>query len=162
MARKPETLVREVLTERLNIRFVERRLHLGQWGRTDGECVLGDGTRLILEVESSQKHPSTNVLKLWPYLEENQSLSVLLVQAFFPDSPGLESSRGNVACWLADKLQTILGARFSYRRVILSRDGEPQEGFNELEAAVQGHSTDAQPIIPADPLQRPSAASVVG
>ena len=81
VARNPESLVREVLAQHLAIQFTEARSHLGSWGRTDGEATLGDHARLFLEVESMQKHPSTNVLKVWPFLEENKSLSVLLVHA---------------------------------------------------------------------------------
>lgn len=150
MAKTMEVLVREALAERLNINFVKSRLHFGKWGRTDGESELGDGTRLILEVESSQKHPSTNVLKVWPYLEENKNLSVILVHAFFPDSESLHSSRGNLAVWLAGRLEEILRRRFTYRRIIVSRDGEPQEGFSELQDVVQKHAVHTHPNISQD------------
>lgn len=137
MALKPESLVRSILSEQLNIQFAKSCSQLGGWGRTDGEAQLGGGKLLLLEVESSQKHPSTNVLKVWPFLEANEDLSVLLVHAFFPDSPGLDSSRGELAAWLAQKLHDTLGTRFIYRRIIVSRDGQPLQGFAELMTAVR-------------------------
>ncbi len=139
VVRDPESLVCEVLTEHLKIQFTEDRSHFEKWGRTDGEATLGDQTLLLLEVESMQKHPSTNVLKVWPFLEENENKSVLLVHAFFEDSPGRTSSRGELANWLALRMQDILGSRFIYRRIILSRDGKPLEGFSELQAEVLRH-----------------------
>ncbi len=33
-------------------------------------------------------------------------------------------------------LQQMLGHRFSYRRVVLSREGAFQEGFRELQASI--------------------------
>jgi hypothetical protein len=137
-----------VLSQRLDIQFTDTRSHLGPWGHTDGEAKLGDHTRLLLEVENKQKHPSTNVLKVWPFLEENKGLSVLLVHAFFPDSPGLNSSRGQLASWLAQRLQELLGSRFVYCKIVIGRDSEPGEGFSELQAAILRCRGDVQPAAP--------------
>jgi hypothetical protein len=136
VARKPESLVREVLERRFEIRFTDVSFNLGDWGRTDGKATLSDHTYLLLEVESMQKHPSTNVLKIWPFLEENKGLSVLLVHAFFPDSPGRENSRGKLASWLVPRMHEILGYRFEYCRIVIDRDGKPREGFRELQEAL--------------------------
>ena len=147
VARNPESLVRKVLAERLEIQFTADHAKLGDWGLSDGEAKLSDQTLLLLEVESTQKHPSTNVLKVWPFLEENKSKSVLLVHAFFEDSPGRTNSRGELANWLAHRMQDILGSRFVYRRIILSRDGEQIKGFSELQAEVLRRRSDVSSVI---------------
>ena len=64
------------------VRF-DRPWKLGGWGLADGCVVLADGRLVGLEVEWGQKHPDTNVLKLWPYLKDDSALRVLLVQVFF-------------------------------------------------------------------------------
>lgn len=154
MAREPETLVQNLLSEQLHVRFASSSTLPAKWGRTDGEVQLSDSTILLLEVESTQKHPSTNVLKIWPLLETNNEVSILLVHAFFPDSPGLAGSRGELASWLAKKIETTIGNRFSYHRIVVSREGQPLHGFSELQAAIMAHSENglrvAQPIIPPD------------
>ncbi|TVT68993.1 MAG: hypothetical protein FHP92_19830 [Denitromonas halophila] len=87
-------------------------------------------------------------------------VSILLVHAFFPDSPGLAGSRGELAFWLAQKLEATLSNRFSYRRIIVSRDGQQLEGFSELRTAIAERSKTtsqaAQPTIPPD-LSRQAA-----
>ena len=107
------------------------------WGRADYHASLGGNRLLILEVEAEQKHPCTNVSKLWPYLEEHAEESALLVQVYFPDSPARGGSRDRLACWLAERMECCLGPRFQYCRVVLDPEhGSFVEGREQLERAI--------------------------
>jgi hypothetical protein len=165
MARGPEFLAREVLKQRLGVEFSDKRRGLGEWGQVDGTAVLPCARTLVLEVETKQKHPSTNVLKLWPVLEADAHFSVLFVHAFFIDSPGRMSSRGKLAAWVAGKMEKTLEPRFLYRRIVLTSSGEITEGFSELQQtlALLGYrpQRDAQPVDPPD-RQQPASPPVAG
>jgi hypothetical protein len=136
MATAPEALVRNLLFDQLNVSCEKSRLSLGQWGYADGWALLKPGLYLLVEVEAQQKHPTTNVLKLWPFLEEHEELAVVLGHFFFPDSPGLSSSRGKLAQWLATRLESLFPGRFLYRRVVISQEGKPLKGFDDLATVV--------------------------
>jgi hypothetical protein len=119
-----EARVARVLAETLGVDVRPTRLNLGSWGRTDGYCSLASGWRLVVETENAQSHPSTNVAKLWPWLEEHPGEHVVLVHAFFagdgaePPSRAIENSRGRLARWMAAKMEAGLAGRFHYRRVV--------------------------------------------
>jgi hypothetical protein len=137
VAKAPEKIVRALLAERLNLRFEDKRQPVDQWGHADGLAILPNGVSLVLEVEAKQKHPTTNVLKYWPYLENHEDRRIVLGHCFFPDSPGLASSRGKLALWLGERLEQIFEGRFFYQRLVVSTAGEPDEGFSELEQRLQ-------------------------
>jgi hypothetical protein len=133
MAKCDEISVALLIARELRVSFSGRKFSLGGWGEIDDYVDLGRDRFLFLEVETGQKHPNTNVLKVWPFLEANATASIVLVQAFFPDSPGCNSSRGRLGCWLGDKLQALLPGRFSYHRLIVARDScSVVEGLSEL------------------------------
>lgn len=138
MALEPEALVARRIESEFGVRFGGASRSLGPWGQVDNCLDLSDGTFAVLEVEASQKHPCTNVLKLWPYLVERRHTKALLIQAFFDDSPGLNSNRGHLGTWLAGRMASDLGDRFRYCRVVLGRDGSFQDGFEDLAAAFRG------------------------
>lgn len=104
-------------------------------------CVLPSHSFLILEIEASgQKHPNTNVLKVWPYLTENPETSVILVHAFLSSNPQLSGSRGRLCTWLAREMEVQLGRRFRYVRVVISADDfSVLEGGNELSSLRNDH-----------------------
>jgi len=136
MAAADEMLVRDALATPLGLAFENGPLVLGEWGKADCWALLHERCRLLLEVESQQTHPSTNVLKVWPFLEEQKDLSVLLVHAFFVDSRSLRSSRAKLASWLGARLESMFPGRFWYRRVVLDRGAEKWQGFEELRTCI--------------------------
>jgi len=135
MAREHQDLAARVVEMALGVRF-ERPRKLGGWGQADGCGVLADGRLVVLEIECAQKHPDTNILKLWPYLEDDSACSVLLVQVFFEASLGRGSSRDRLGAWLAERMQRELAGRFRYCRLVLGQDGSFLEGLAALKDAV--------------------------
>jgi hypothetical protein len=135
LARKPEDIVARAIERECAVVF-PGSLTLGTWGNSDRFARLGKKTKLILEVEFGQKHPCTNILKLWPYMEDNPQDTVLFVHAFFDDSAGRQSNRGRLATWLGKKMMNQLGDRFKFVRVVLNRDGSFANGLEALRSAV--------------------------
>ena len=72
---------------------------------------FGENGYLLLEYENRQNHPSTNVAKLWPWLEENTQRVVILVQVYQSEK---SSSRKELAEWLGRKMELDLPKRFAY------------------------------------------------
>lgn len=124
----------------IGVKFQSDELRLGTWGSSDRYAILRDNTFLILEVESQQKHPSTNVAKIWPWLEENPSYRVLLIQVYLTGSPGITSNRGRIATWLGAKMEDFLEGRFRYFRWVLNEQ-HLEEDVDEIRLAVQDFST---------------------
>ncbi|MCZ2223876.1 MAG: hypothetical protein LC122_09630 [Chitinophagales bacterium] len=118
MSKSDEIWVTEYLTEKLEIKFANSKFILNGWGQVDNYCKINDNTYFFLEVETKQKHPCTNVLKLYPYLEEHKNLKIILVQYYFTNSPGLNSNRGKLSFWLGMKLQELFKNRFYYFREV--------------------------------------------
>jgi len=138
MSREDELRVATIVGSAVNVDFQNQNYTLDGWGAVDDYVELGPGRILFLEVETSQKHPNTNVLKLWPYLYENPQLTVVLAQVFFPESPGLESSRGKLAVWLGTQMESILYKRFVHTQLIVNREnGEIVGDIDKLLLALQ-------------------------
>ena len=69
--------------ESLNIEFEPNEFDLNGWGRVDFYSKEENDTLIFVEVENSgQKHPNTNVLKIWPFLEENPSKKYMGLRGF--------------------------------------------------------------------------------
>lgn len=136
MARATEQATAAIIEKVLGIQFTGRR-SLGPWGQTDGAADLGNGHWVSLEVETTQKHPCTNVLKLWPYLEEHQADSVVLVHVFRVGASNESSSRGNLASWIAGRMMADLGSRFRYFRLMVADDGAVVGPVQKVRAALQ-------------------------
>ena len=137
MAKCDEVSVAALLGRETGVKFSGSTFHLGGWGQVDDYAKLDHNRYLFLEVETGQKHPDTNVLKVWPYIEANPKVSVVLAQAFFPDSPGYSSNRGKLGCWLGNRLEGHFGPRFRYHRLIIAPDScGVVEGLKEIRASM--------------------------
>ena len=73
---------------------------------------------MFLEIENTQKHPDTNVVKLWPYLELHKGTRVFLVQAFCAGRRKVDS-RSELAEWVAKKLEAEFPERFAYYKLVI-------------------------------------------
>ena len=156
MSAATETRVREVLADRLRVTFESDRCDLGTPEKVDGWVRLTERYWLILEVEEEQHHPSTNVLKLWPFLEKRPELSVILAHVFFATSRAANSSRGELATWLGNRMESSLDGRFQYRRIIADFGNANWCGLSELAEAVSDarlEGNNAQPCSPPDAPQ---------
>jgi len=136
MSKADETRVSSLLSQALGITFENSTYKLDDWGAVDNWAELGDGEFLFLEVESGQKHPDTNVAKLWPYLEKHGRERIFLIQAFFASSHNLESNRGRLGEWVAKKLEAVFPGRFRYCKLVIQDQMKP-ESFSCLSDEVK-------------------------
>lgn len=116
MSKADENDARRKLGRLLGLEFQASKFRLGDWGQPDGWVQVAPSAFLFLEIEGGQKHPCTNVLKLWPWLEEHTQARVLLLHAYLPGSPGLTNNRGRLATWIGERMQSALGDRFRRHR----------------------------------------------
>ena len=118
MSKEDENKVADLISNDLSISFESNNFDLDGWGKVDKWVEISSNVFLFLEVESKQKHPNTNVNKLWPYLDCHQNKKVILIQAYFSNSPGLNSNRGKLSEWTAKQLESIFKGRFYYFKFV--------------------------------------------
>ena len=127
-----ELVVSGIIASATEIAFENKGLSLGKWGNADNYAQINSYTYICLEVEKEQKHPITNVVKYWPYLEQTDKAKIILLHTFFPDSPGLKSSRGKLAEYFAMKMEKLFANRFKYFRLIIKTEDNTVIGIEEL------------------------------
>ena len=113
---KANTVISEILEEELGITFDNREFNLNSWGHVDNYCKLSIDTLVLLECERGQKHPTTNVLKVYPFLEEQNRLHVILIHYFFPENK-TPKNRLALCDFLGNKLEKKFGIRFQYAQM---------------------------------------------
>jgi hypothetical protein len=139
-----EADIAQLLSEELGLAFGSAKRVLGSWGQADRCVELTANRWVLLEVEGSQHHPNTNVLKLWPFLEEQLDLSVLLVHVFASTARNRGSTRGRLAEWLARRMEQDLKGRFAYHRVLIGGAGAAVD-LDRLRRAVAAFHTSIPP-----------------
>ncbi len=97
----------------LGISFKNEEYALGKWGEVDNWSQLYDDTLILIECEKGQKHPNTNVLKLYPYLEENPGIKIILVHYFYPGNKA-PKNRISLCDFLGKKMEQQFFERFKY------------------------------------------------
>ena len=85
------------------------RIRLAPWSLADCEHRLSEHVRVFVEIERAQKHPTTNVVKYWPWLEAEPARRVLLIHLFDRNAHRRELTR-----WLGERLEVLLCGRFRY------------------------------------------------
>ena len=114
MSKADEKRVAKLLAKELDISFQDHKLNLDSWGQVDNWAKLNSKAFVFLEVEGGQKHPCTNVLKVWPYIEKKKKLGIFLIHCFLPKTPSTNSSRRRLAEWIVVKLEKMFKNRFLY------------------------------------------------
>ena len=110
---KENIIISDTIGKTLGITFNNKEFSLGNWGEVDNWCELLDDTIILLECERGQKHPNTNVLKLYPYLEENSDIKVLLVHYFYPENKA-PKNRSALCDFFGAKMEQMFAERFIY------------------------------------------------
>ena len=105
--------VTRLLEPHLKIEFENFEYRLDGWGEADNYCQLDNNTFVFIECERSQKHPNTNVLKYWPFLEENNSFKLILFHYFFPENKA-PKNRVRLCQFTASRIESVLTGRFQY------------------------------------------------
>ena len=100
------------IAHKLDIEFEPSEFKLDEWGNVDF-YYKKDNLLVLLEVEKSQKHPNTNVAKVWPYLEENPKIKVLLIQIIREEN---RAPRNRIALcdFLGQKMENVFPDRFRF------------------------------------------------
>jgi hypothetical protein len=108
--------VSKVIEEALGIQFKNEEFRLSSWGDSDNHCRISDTTYVLLECERGQKHPNTNVLKLYPYLEEQPDIKIVLLHYFFPENKA-PKNRLSLCYFIAKKMEQQFPERFQYLKL---------------------------------------------
>jgi len=135
MSKADEDLAARLVSAATGIALRPTRLHLGQWGQADCYCEQTNGNCVILEAERGQKHPTTNVAKLWPWLEEDVRRHAMLIHVFFEPNAAPHNRR-LVTQWLGERMARDLADRFAYYPLTI-RDGSIVDGLPALIQAIQ-------------------------
>ena len=121
MSKEDELLISNYFGKYFSKKFENSKYNLN-WGQVDDWLKLKENSFLFLEIETSQKHPNTNVLKIWPFLEENKEIRIFLIQSFFTDSTCMNSSRGLLGEWTGKQLEKMYPNRFKYYKVVFKKE----------------------------------------
>jgi hypothetical protein len=105
--------ISETIAKELGITFNNEEFSLGKWGEVDNWCELSHDTIVMLECERGQKHPNTNILKLYPWLEEFPKAHVILLHYFFPENKA-PKNRLALCDYLGEKITKEYTDRFQY------------------------------------------------
>lgn len=108
--------VSAIIEKQLSIKFENFEFNLQGWGEVDNYAVVGENSYVFLECEFGQKHPNTNVLKLYPFLEENPQISVTLIHFFFREKK-TPKNRLKLCSFIAEKMKNEFGNRFNYKMI---------------------------------------------
>jgi hypothetical protein len=110
---KENIAISETISKALGITFINEEFSLGKWGEVDNWCELSNDTIVLLECEKGQKHPNTNILKLYPWLEEFPKVHVILLHYFFPENKA-PKNRVALCSYIGEKMENNFGIRFQY------------------------------------------------
>lgn len=97
----------------LGVSFKNEEFSLGKWGEVDNWAQLPNDNYVLVECEKGQKHPNTNVLKLYPFLEENTDFKIILIHYFYPENKA-PKSRLALCDYLGRKMEKAFVERFQY------------------------------------------------
>jgi hypothetical protein len=133
---KKTTLENLDISNALPFSFEPEEFKLGKWGNVDFYCKQDD-ILVLLEVEKGQKHPNTNVLKVWPFLEENPDQKVLLIQLIREEN-NAPKNRLLLCKHTGRKLMELFPGRFEYvyfnwhRQILPDLKSRIEEKINRL------------------------------
>ncbi|HRG07308.1 MAG TPA: hypothetical protein PLJ08_01925, partial [Cyclobacteriaceae bacterium] len=88
----------------------------------DDYCTF-KGWKVVLEIEISQRHPEMNVLKAWPYLINNTTEKIFLIQ-HITNTSAVSPNRIQLCNWIGQKMENDLSGRFKYF-LILNQLNQP-------------------------------------
>lgn len=136
MSIENDVYVAGLVTAALGVQAAATELLLDGWGRADVHVALGAQRHLFVEVETNQKHPSTNVLKYWPWLEVRSDDRVILVHAFMRPVT-VSPNRLQLARWTGDRMTKSMNGRFWYCRLEIAPGPGIAEGMDSVITAMQ-------------------------
>lgn len=116
-ATSPENIfISQKFAKSLKLDFYNSEFSLDGWGDVDNYAKLNNSTFVFLECERGQKHPNTNVLKVWPYLEKNEKVKIILIHYIYHDNKAPQN-RVKLCSFLGKKLEKMFPDRFRYYKI---------------------------------------------
>jgi hypothetical protein len=122
--KETENKIAKLLARKLDVKFKSEPFPHQEWGKPDKWAQLSPNKYLLLEVEEGQTHPDTNVLKVWPYLEDHPKHRIFLIQAFFRKRRSRNSSRARLGEWIGGKLKQLFSKQFYYRKITIGENNK--------------------------------------
>ena len=110
---KENCTIANIVGRTLKVAFRNEEFSLDKWGDVDNFYDIGNNAFLLLECEKGQKHPNTNVLKVYPFLEEHKDVSIVLLHYFFLENKA-PNNRKMLCTFIANKMELAFKDRFQY------------------------------------------------
>lgn len=111
-------IISKIIEKKLGITFSNEEFSLNGWGEVDNYCKYNEDTIIFLECEKGQKHPNTNVVKLFPFIEENDHLKIILIHYFFSQTSKISKNRIKLCDFFGNKMEQIFEDRFVYLKIM--------------------------------------------
>jgi len=105
--------IAEIIGKELGISFSNQTYKLDSWGDADNFYEMNENDLVLFECEIRQKHPNTNVMKVFPYLEKHSNKRIILIHYFFPENKA-PKNRLALCDFIASKMENSLKDRFQY------------------------------------------------
>jgi hypothetical protein len=106
-------VIADIIGKELGISFSNQEYKLDSWGDADNFYEMNENDLVLLECELGQKHPNTNVMKVFPYLEKHSNKRIILIHYFFPENKA-PKNRLALCDFIASKMENSLKDRFQY------------------------------------------------
>lgn len=103
----------DALSKHLELTFADQELNLLNWGNADNYCYINDDLLLLAEIEHRQNHPTTNLIKVWPFLEHKEHLKIILVHVI-TEINRKSRNRLMLCHFFGKKMEDTFKGRFKY------------------------------------------------
>lgn len=104
-----------LIAQRIGLTLENKEFNYGKGiGRADNYCITSEYI-VIFELEFSQRHPEMNVLKVWPYLNNNPSKKIFLIH-HITDTNFVSPNRIELSSFIAERIKADT-KRFEYFQI---------------------------------------------
>ena len=116
MTRKDKIIsLSNLIAQRIGLTLENKEFNYGKGiGRADNYCITSEYI-VIFELEFSQRHPEMNVLKVWPYLNNNPSKKIFLIH-HITDTNFVSPNRIELSSFIAERIKADT-KRFEYFQI---------------------------------------------
>ena len=117
MTRKDKIIsLSNLIAQRIGLTLENKEFNYGKGiGRADNYCITSEYI-VIFELEFSQRHPEMNVLKVWPYLNNNPSKKIFLIH-HITDTNFVSPNRIELSSFIAERIKADT-KRFEYFQIL--------------------------------------------
>jgi hypothetical protein len=106
-----------MLAKQIGLTLVDKEFNYGKGiGRADNYCIKSNWI-VIFELEFSQRHPEMNVLKVWPFLKNNQEKKIFFIH-HIADTKQVSPNRIELSNFISEKISENTNNRFEYFQIL--------------------------------------------